>query len=93
MIFCLTSVSYTFNRNGLAPIDPPGSIFPPVRYFNRMLHTPADARPTGQSGTEGEVMGNPAGVRKKKKEKRRIKHESRLLAKVLAEKPAEKGKK
>lgn len=38
-------------------------------------------------------MGNPAGVRKKKKEKRRIKHESRLLAKVLAEKPAEKGKK
>ena len=36
-------------------------------------------------------MGNPAGVRKKKKEKRRKKHEARLMAKAVAE--AGKGKK
>jgi hypothetical protein len=38
-------------------------------------------------------MGNPAGVRKKKKEKRRIKHENRLLAKAIVAQTAEKGKK
>ncbi|MGL6075376.1 MAG: hypothetical protein ACRC8S_14565 [Fimbriiglobus sp.] len=30
-------------------------------------------------------MGNPAGVAKKKREKRRKKHENRLITKLLAE--------
>ena len=30
-------------------------------------------------------MGNPAGVRKKKREKRRKRHETRLFAKIMAE--------
>lgn len=29
-------------------------------------------------------MGNPAGVRKKKREKRRKRHENRLFAKLMA---------
>jgi hypothetical protein len=39
-------------------------------------------------------MGNPAGVRKKKRLKRRKKHEARLLAKAIAAqgKPAKAGK-
>jgi hypothetical protein len=40
-------------------------------------------------------MGNPAGVRKKKRLKRRKKHEARLFAKAVAElkgQPAQAGK-
>jgi hypothetical protein len=49
------------------------------------------ARFDGANFSGGTAMGNPAGVKKKKKEKRRIKHEARLIAKmVAAAEPAKK---
>jgi hypothetical protein len=38
-------------------------------------------------------MGNPAGVKKKLKEKRRKKQDARVLAKALAQQPAAPAKK
>ena len=37
-------------------------------------------------------MGNPAGVRKKKKEKRRKKQDARVLAKAEGKAPVKAGK-
>jgi len=38
-------------------------------------------------------MGNPAGMRKKQKEKRRKKQDARVLAKALGQLPAAEAKK
>lgn len=64
------------------PADQAGSVARNIDLTQDGLPTDGRRSYREESQTKEAIMGNPAGVRRKKKEKRRKKHELRLAAKT-----------